>query len=373
MDPIATSVHGDYVDPAVGVATTLGTVPFDEAPTETRVTSRVQDLVDFGARAHRPCGNGTDFAHRSDSAQPVIRLEGCRLDDVRIDDFRLKITLADEFFSECDTLRQARRQACGRDACRSRRNPAAGGQQCHVGDQFSDRERHGEVHHRDRRSNGMGSRIPRRRFTGTWSGFPNFGKIYFGEMFVTDHSRRLTMVRFQLGSDDGGEVSAAGGETNGGTSLRPRMRLAALALILLCGCSPTGTQSLDTMFERARGELRAGELAKAQLSAEQGLSAAESRHDAFFQWKFRLLRAEILLNSKRAEDVVAQLGESVPQGPQFAPLAARKLMLQGQAAFVLGHPDQSACPARRARHAWRKRRKREKYCWTSKIFRASRP
>ena len=44
---------------------------------------------------------------------------------------------------------------------------------------------------------------------------PNFGRIYFGEMFISGDSRRLTMVRFQLGSDDGGEVTAAEGETNG--------------------------------------------------------------------------------------------------------------------------------------------------------------
>ena len=43
---------------------------------------------------------------------------------------------------------------------------------------------------------------------------PDFGKIYFGEMFITGDSRRLTMVRFQLGSPDGGEVTAAEGETN---------------------------------------------------------------------------------------------------------------------------------------------------------------
>jgi hypothetical protein len=44
---------------------------------------------------------------------------------------------------------------------------------------------------------------------------PEFGKIYFGEMFITGHYRRLTMVRFQLGSPDGGEIVAADGETNG--------------------------------------------------------------------------------------------------------------------------------------------------------------
>jgi hypothetical protein len=44
---------------------------------------------------------------------------------------------------------------------------------------------------------------------------PGFGKIYFGELYITGESRRLTMVRLQLGSPDGGEVCAAEGETNG--------------------------------------------------------------------------------------------------------------------------------------------------------------
>ena len=119
-------------------------------------------------------------------------------------------------------------------------------------------------------------------------------------------------------------------------------RVAVLALVLLCGCSQTRTEHLDTLFETTRGELRAGELAKAQLAAEHGISVADSRHDPFFHWKFRLLRAEILLNSRRAEEVVAQLDEPVPPGSQFAPLAARKLMLEGQAASILGHADRSA-------------------------------
>jgi hypothetical protein len=35
-------------------------------------------------------------------------------------------------------------------------------------------------------------------------------------MFIKGDSRRLTMVRCQLGSPDGGEVAAADGETNPG-------------------------------------------------------------------------------------------------------------------------------------------------------------
>jgi CHAT domain-containing protein len=117
-------------------------------------------------------------------------------------------------------------------------------------------------------------------------------------------------------------------------------RLAALALVVLCGCS-TRTEPLEALFERARVQLRSGELTEAQLTAERGLSAADARHDLFYHWKFRLLSAEILLNFQRAEAVVSQLGESAPSAPEFAPLAARRLMLQGQAASILKHTDQA--------------------------------
>jgi len=46
---------------------------------------------------------------------------------------------------------------------------------------------------------------------------PNYGRVYFGELFVSQAVRRITMARFQLGSDDGGDASAASGDNNGGT------------------------------------------------------------------------------------------------------------------------------------------------------------
>ena len=44
---------------------------------------------------------------------------------------------------------------------------------------------------------------------------PNFGKIFFGELVITDRSRRLTMVRLELGSPSGGEVAVAEVDSNG--------------------------------------------------------------------------------------------------------------------------------------------------------------
>src|SRR5262249_46145080 len=47
---------------------------------------------------------------------------------------------------------------------------------------------------------------------------PNYGTIFFGELLITALSRRLTMLRVELGSPIGGEVACAEVENNGAWS-----------------------------------------------------------------------------------------------------------------------------------------------------------
>jgi hypothetical protein len=44
---------------------------------------------------------------------------------------------------------------------------------------------------------------------------PRFGRVYFGEVLIDPDERRLTMVRFDLGSPDGGKASSGGVHSNG--------------------------------------------------------------------------------------------------------------------------------------------------------------
>jgi hypothetical protein len=44
---------------------------------------------------------------------------------------------------------------------------------------------------------------------------PNIGRVVFGEIIISGHARRLTMLRLQLGSDVGGMVAAADVISNG--------------------------------------------------------------------------------------------------------------------------------------------------------------
>jgi len=47
---------------------------------------------------------------------------------------------------------------------------------------------------------------------------PRFGRIYFGELLISERSRRLTMMRLKLGSPIGGQVAFAAMDPNGGWS-----------------------------------------------------------------------------------------------------------------------------------------------------------
>lgn len=214
FESVSTSAHGDYVDAAQGVATTLGEVPFDVAATATHVKADVRGLVILG-RVHIGRAAVGLISYSPDGpGEPVIRLEGNHLEGVRIDDARLKITLAEDFYRECNTkTKLAHRHAAGlaphhaklfmpvdgTDAV-AQFPEAKGTVKCTIVQEIS---WDGEPH-------------PTASIHGHVVRVPNFGKIYFGEMFITGDSRRLTMVRFQLGSPDGGEVTAGEGETNGG-------------------------------------------------------------------------------------------------------------------------------------------------------------
>jgi hypothetical protein len=214
FDAVSTSAHGDYVDPAQGVATTTGEVAFDVPPTQTTVKSEVKGLVILdrvhvahaavGLISHSPKGK----------EQPEIHLEGNILEGVRIDDSRLVVTLAEDFYRVCNTKdKLAKAHADGLPPGHAHLLMPLDGS---AGPATTFPEANGTVKctivkemHWD------GDPHPTATIHGHVVRVPDFGKIYFGELYITGDSRRLTMVRFQLGSPHGGEVVAAEGETNG--------------------------------------------------------------------------------------------------------------------------------------------------------------
>jgi len=216
-----TSAHGDYADATEGVKTTRGEVAFDAAETHTRVSARVRGLAILGRVHIADLQLGLFSRNVPGTAQPSIRLEGNRLEGVRIDDSPLTIELAEDFYCEhhtWDGLKAAfdaglpdhhRRMflpaSLPGEEEEVRTFPQAGGVlKCSI----------------VRNLAWQGAPHPTATIHGHVVAVPNFGKIYFGEMFVRNHARRLTLVRFQLGSDDGGEVTGGDGD-NGSQGFPP--------------------------------------------------------------------------------------------------------------------------------------------------------
>jgi hypothetical protein len=220
FDSVTTSVHGDYVSAAEAVAMTRGELPFDGGPAETRVSARVRGLSILGRVNIADLSLGLVSRSAEGKAQPSTRLEGNRIEGVTIDGARLKIHLAEDFFCRHHTLdlvRCAFQGGLGPDEHRMflpcnlpgeeeevHAFPEADGMvKCSIVDHLSwDGEEHKTA-----------------KICGHVVAVPGLGKIYFGEMYVKPYSRRLSLVRFQLGSDDGGDANGGTGES--GTSTFP--------------------------------------------------------------------------------------------------------------------------------------------------------
>jgi hypothetical protein len=210
----STSAHGDYVKASEGVATTRGKLPFHKAATETRISARVRGLDILGRVQITDASLGLISRSARGKSQPPIRLEGNRIEGVRIDGARLKVTLAEDFYCKHDTkdkLRAAHEKGLPEHhACMFLPHkegleeisefPEAGGiVKCTI----------------VKKLEWVGKPAEKAKIYGHVIELEDFGKIYFGEMFITDKARRLTMVRVQLGSPVGGELIVADGETNG--------------------------------------------------------------------------------------------------------------------------------------------------------------
>jgi hypothetical protein len=213
----STTAHGDYVKKTEGVATTRGKLPFHKAVTETTVSARVRGLVILGRVSIANLSLGLISRSARGTAQPPIQLEGNRIDGVSIDGHKLKVTLAEDFYTKHDTkdkLRTAHKK---------------GLPEHHARMFLPHKEGLEKVTSFPEASNGVvkctivqsldwvGKPHPTAKIYGHVVELPGFGKIYFGEMYVEAVSRRLTLVRLQLGSPVGGELICCDGQTNGDT------------------------------------------------------------------------------------------------------------------------------------------------------------
>jgi CHAT domain-containing protein/Tfp pilus assembly protein PilF len=108
--------------------------------------------------------------------------------------------------------------------------------------------------------------------------------------------------------------------------------LTALFLSVLSACQPR-LPSLDDEFRRVTALVRTERFDAAMPAAEVALERADQSKDPISQWRFRLLKVEILAGHgeslKAAFDFLNRLGDP-PSTPEFAGLRAKQLLLRMQ-------------------------------------------
>ena len=208
FDSASTRVTGDYMDTEQAVAMTRGEVACNRVPALTHVSAEVVNLTVIGRVKVNLATLGLQSQTSSDT-QPSIRCDGCRLEGITVDGYPLEIVLDPAFFSTNDTMAKLA-------------TAAAAGANPHFFTDAGTAASYGFFN-----TTGLvkctlvtsmkwaADPHPDAVIDGNTIAIPNFGTVYFAEMFVGTASRRLTMVRFQLGSDDGGDASAGSGDTNG--------------------------------------------------------------------------------------------------------------------------------------------------------------
>ena len=219
-DSASTNVRGVFIDEEDGGSTEKRSGNVHFRPTSTISESRIKGLRIVNGPRVLEIGSleATMVALTNDDGKPEFRSLSAKFESVRVDGVALTIETHTNVLEEFST-KERLSEAYARD-------PAF-------------RERYGHCFFGIKPTNPKEHKIPEMDgliygtvVTGLkWGGegpfdavikgnsvtITNFGAIYLGEIVIEEDFRRLTLLRFQLGSDTSGSGSAAEVQANGST------------------------------------------------------------------------------------------------------------------------------------------------------------
>jgi hypothetical protein len=150
--------------------------------------------------------------HTADAKHPLIRPRGNRIDGLKLDDYELKVTLDEGLFSECASKDQLAKRFASDSSLREKfawrfnAEPKATSipefKNYYICSLVRDIQWVGKPH-------------PDVTIEGYKLRWPGFGRIYLGEILVGEGSRRLTMIRVEMGSPIEGSASSGSVDQSG--------------------------------------------------------------------------------------------------------------------------------------------------------------
>ena len=108
-----------------------------------------------------------------------------------------------------------------------------------------------------------------------------------------------------------------------------------LSLLVASGCTHRSDEKLTALAETSINDLRGGQLSEALKSAERGLALTQDSPVSQFAFRFRLLKAEILILQGQVAAARLILELPIPDAMAYRALAARQRYLIGKALQVL--------------------------------------
>jgi CHAT domain-containing protein len=112
--------------------------------------------------------------------------------------------------------------------------------------------------------------------------------------------------------------------------------LLSLAAVTLAGCA-NNSSTTDAKYRETTALLWAERYDVALRKVDEALRQAERNGNPRLTWRFRLLKAEVLLGERQSAAAVAVLSSDLPGGPDWAEYRGRALVLKERAAFYLAH------------------------------------
>jgi CHAT domain-containing protein len=112
-------------------------------------------------------------------------------------------------------------------------------------------------------------------------------------------------------------------------------------------CGPSSTEKWQHLYSEARLQLEQGYLSKALEISEEGFRQSDHKNREW-NWKFRLLKAEILLTRHEPNEVLHNLASPLASDLSKTELAVRQEALQAMAQTYLGQYAQAEAGFKRA-------------------------